>query len=328
MEKTKEIKTLENIENRFVVRKNKLVEGKVKLKAKSYDLIRGIASLVERDDTDFWTYQISVKSLDIDYTRAKEYIRDIMRNPIEIKDDVKKTFKAYAWCSTMIYENGVIKAKLNPDLKEFFLEIKGNYTKTFEKYILPMESVYAKRIYELLMQNKNYTGYRKFVLSELQEILNVPKSLKKYPDFKRRVLVTAINEINKHTDIYIPVNTKDSNDESWVRLQCGSKRKITHLNIPFLIKEDIKKQQEQMVSNEVDIGKTIEKSVDIEGMLYRFPEEIRSKMFGYYHMRLIEFVEWVRAENFRPRHNDWQTSFERHCDGYRKNLGKMDDTFV
>jgi plasmid replication initiation protein len=317
-------KDLEILTNRDVVRKNNLITGKVKLKAKSYDIIRSFMSLIEFEDNEFKTYSLKAKDLEVDYHLAKEYIDDIMTHPVKIKDDKNKNYKVYAWCSYMEYNNGIISACFDPKMKDFMLQIRGSYTKTFEKYILPMESIYAKRIYELLIQNKGYTRYRKFVLSELQEILNVPKSMQNFANFKKYVLVTAINEINKHTDIYIPVNTKDLKDESWVRLQCGSKRKITHLNFTFLLKEDIKKQQEQMVSNEEDIGKIIERSVDIEGMLYRFPEEIRGRMFGYYHMRLIEFVEWVRAENFRPRHNDWQTSFERHCDGYRKNLGKLD----
>jgi len=230
-------KELENIDNRNFVRTNKLVNGRVKLKAKSYDLIRNISTLVSPTDTDFWTYEVEVAKLGIDYKRAKEYIRDIMRNPIEIKDDVKQTFDCYSWCSSMKYKNGFITFKLDPEMKEFMLQIKGNFTKTFEKYILPMESIYAKRIYEMLYQVKDF-GYRKFNLEELQEILDVPKSLIPYFNFKARVLLIAIKEINKHTDIYIPVNTDNLKDVSWIRLQCGKTRKITHLNFEFRLKSD------------------------------------------------------------------------------------------
>ena len=167
-------KELQNIDDRDLVRHNKLVNGKVKLKAKSYDLIRSISTLVNYNDADFWTYELEVTSLGIDYKRAKEYIRDIMRNPIELQDDKNKTFKCYSWCSALEYKNGFITFRLDPKMKEFMLQVKGNFTKTFEKYILPMNSMYAKRIYEMLIQNIDY-GYRKFNLEELQELLDVPK---------------------------------------------------------------------------------------------------------------------------------------------------------
>ena len=94
-------KEIEILEKRDLVRHNKLVNGRVKLKAKSYDLIRSISTLVDFNDTDFHTYELKVTELNIDYKRAKECIRDIMRNPIEIKDDVKKSFHCYSWCSSL-----------------------------------------------------------------------------------------------------------------------------------------------------------------------------------------------------------------------------------
>jgi len=45
--------------------------------------------------------------------------------------------------------------------------------------ILPIRSSYSKRIYLLLKEYEYDTiGYREFQLSELQEILKVPKSFK------------------------------------------------------------------------------------------------------------------------------------------------------
>jgi plasmid replication initiation protein len=200
-------------------------------------LIRSISTLVNYNDADFWTYELEVTSLGIDYKRAKEYIRDIMRNPIELQDDKNKTFKCYSWCSALEYKNGFITFRLDPKMRDFMLQVRGNFTKTFEKYILPMNSMYAKRIYEMLIQNIDY-GYRKFNLEELQELLDVPKSMKAYRNFKQKVLLVAIKEINKHTDIYIPVDTTNLKDVSWTRLQCGKIRKITHLNFEFRKKSD------------------------------------------------------------------------------------------
>ena len=305
---------IQNIEDRYVVRKNKLINGKVKLKAKSYDLIRSISTLVDYNDTDFHTYELEVASLGIDYKRAKEYIRDIMRNPIEIKDDIKKSFHCYSWCSSLHYENGYITFKLDPDMKEFMLQVKGNFTKTFEKYIMPMSSIYAKRIYEMLMQNEDY-GYRKFNLEELQEVLNVPVSMKAYPNFKKKVLLIAIKEINKHSDIYIPVDTENLKDESWIKLQCGKTRKIIHLNFQFQKKQKEKgsaaEPQQTTKEKREDIFKKITQHSD---SIYKEGENIDRD--AYFASRLFDFVDYIEKRDFKC--DDLVKSWGKHLEGYRQ----------
>ncbi len=311
------------IEERNLVRTNKLINGKVKLKAKSYDLIRAFSSLVEYNDTDFWTYTIKVSDLDIDYKRAKEYIRDIMRNPIEIKDDIKEKFECYAWCSTMKYENGYIEAKLNPDLKEFMLQIRGNYTKTFEKYVLPMESIYAKRIYEMLIQNKDY-GYRKFNLEQLQEVLNVPKSMKRYSDFKRFVLLTAIKEINKHSDIYIPVDITNLKDKSWIKLQCGKARKITHLNFEFRKKDDkesTKEPKQTQATQSIQEPKKvtyelIDKAIDRD-MIFHFTNCDTIEKKQSLNNKIEEFIKYC-VDN-QKEYENYENSFSRYLEIAKQN---------
>ncbi len=70
--------------------------------------------------------------------------------------------------------------------------------------ILPIRSSYSKRIYLLLKEYEYDTiGYREFQLSELQEILKVPKSFKIFNRFKEKVLFKAKEDINKFTDLQI-----------------------------------------------------------------------------------------------------------------------------
>ncbi len=66
--------------------------------------------------------------------------------------------------------------------------------------ILPIRSSYSKRIYLLLKEYEYDTiGYREFQLSELQEILKVPKSFKIFNRFKEKVLFKAKEDIHKFT---------------------------------------------------------------------------------------------------------------------------------
>jgi plasmid replication initiation protein len=225
----------------------------------------------------------------------------------------------------MKYKNGFITFKLDPDMREFMLGLKeqGNFTKTFEKYILPMESLYAKRIYEMLYQVKKY-GYRKFELEELQKVLDIPKSFKSYFNFKARVLVIAIKEINKYTDIYIPVDTDNLKDESWIKLQCGKTRKITHLNFEFRLKSDKGLFE---VKNQKTIRDEILEYIDIDIMTATLPNSIKQAQIQYLQERLSEYIEWVESVDnvmLNKLRKDWNTSFDRHISGYEKNLNKLD----
>ena len=310
-------KELQTIDERDFARSNKLVNGRVKLKAKSYDLIRTLATLVSPNDTDFWTYEVEVKSLGIDYKRAKEYIRDIMRNPIEIQNDTKQTFDCYSWCSSMKYKNGFITFKLDPEMQEFMLGLKeqGNFTKTFEKYILPMESLYAKRIYEMLYQVKKY-GYRKFELEELQKTLDVPKSMMSFSRFKEKVLLIAIKEINKHSDIYIPVDTDNLKDESWVKLQCGKTRKITHLNFEFRLKSDkgLFTEPKEQTKEQKEIQRLrkieeLEQQIDKELIFLKFGATSTEQKREIY-LKIVEFINYVLDNN--KDYKDLTESFFRY----------------
>jgi len=220
-------------ERRDTVRHNKLINARIKLNAKAYDLTRSFISLVERDDTDFWTYSISVADLGIDYKEAKAVIRNIMRNPVEICDDTKKKFEAYGWFTTMKYSKGVVEARINSDLKDMMVQLNGNHTRILEKYIFPMSSIYAKRLYELLSEYKGI-GYRKFILDDLYDKLQVSKTLKIYSNFKNKVLAIAIEQINTHSDLYLDLPIDNMQSHEWIALQCGKTRGITHLNFSII----------------------------------------------------------------------------------------------
>jgi len=333
--------TKELVENSNISRSNKMINGRINLKAKSYDLLRSFASLVDFNDTDFHEYSLDVLDMGIDYKRSQSYIDDIMGNPLRIKDDRKQKYQSFSWMTSMTYENGCITAKLNPDLKPLMLELKenGNFTKTFEKYILPMNSLYAKRIYEMLLQNKDY-GYRKFNLKELQEVLNVPKSMYKYMNFKAKILLIAIKEINKYTDIYIPVDTENLKDASWIKLQCGKTRKITHINFEFQNKstasapatksqepkeisapsqsktELLEKRFEELANN-LSLLNYLDLPAEFE--INEIDVELTKEFHKYISKQLFVFFQYCRDNN--KNYKNLATSFKRHIRGaYKNNL--------
>lgn len=110
-------------------------------------------------------------------------------------------------------ESGYIKITLDNGLVPYLLQLKKNYTQYELIYTLLFKSKYSVRLYELIKsihyhELEEYT--RRYTLEELRSIL-LPKPEKEearkkgeeyqnFKDFKKRVLIPAVNEINEYTD--------------------------------------------------------------------------------------------------------------------------------
>ena len=308
--------------NDLVVRHNKLINAKIRLSSKEYDLIRTFMKYIQRKDSDFWSFSVLASELGINNSRGKPMVRNIQRKPIEIEIG-KDGIISIPFFTTLKYNNGIFEGKFNTDLKKVLLEIEGDFTKTFEKYILPMESVYAKRIYELLIENKRI-GYRKFRLEQLQDILDIPKSMKSFSRFKEKVLLIAIKEINKHSDIYIPVDITNLKDESWIKLQCGKARKITHLNFEFRKKDDKEPTEEpkqtqatQSIQEPKKVTyELVDKEIDRD-MIFHFTNCDTIEKKQSLNNKIEEFIKYC-IDN-QKEYENYENSFSRYLEIAKQN---------
>lgn len=66
---------------------------------------------------------------------------------------------------------------------------------------MPLSSNYSIRLYQLFKEYEKLTK-RTFTVEELQELLQVPKSLKVYSNFKEKVLKVAEKELIENCDIF------------------------------------------------------------------------------------------------------------------------------
>lgn len=256
------------MENNLVVKKNPLVNARYKLNPLELKIILSVVGMIDKDDSDFWTYQIRVSDLDADYKNLQRAARSLMKRLFEIENDDE--WVMMPWFSYMAYKKreGVLECHFDPKLKPYLLHLKDNFTAYTLKSVLPMRSSYSIRIYELLKQYETI-GSRVFNLDELLKILQVPKSYHIWRAFSRRVLEPAKKEINQHSDItinYQPVKTG---------------RKITAINFriaPNLkklpLKQYIARVRAECVGETLlrtidkETGKKIELSVSEKGYLY------------------------------------------------------------
>ena len=106
-------------------------------------------------------------------------------------------------------KSGKFTIMFHPDMIPYLLELarqreegKGYYTQYTFRYILPMRSQYAIRLYELLKSYQKNNRDWWFKLDELKRLLNC-QNYKGFKDVRVNVLEPAVKEINKFSDIKV-----------------------------------------------------------------------------------------------------------------------------
>ena len=156
----------------------------------------------------------------IDYKSGKNYN--------QIKADIKKLSDRSLWVeafgdpntevlvrlinkSWVNSKSGIVKIRLDEDVKQYVTALFNQYQKNGELYTsyaflytLPMRSVYSMRLYELLKswateQSEEWGHHWK--IDELQTLLG--SEYDRYPDFRRKVIEKALEEINEYTDLNV-----------------------------------------------------------------------------------------------------------------------------
>ncbi len=136
------------------------------------------------------------------YTKLKRTLLDLKNKSFMLEDE--KTIRTVDWISKAIIEkdSGIVKIKLDEDLKPYLIDLKNNFTRYELYYILNFKSQYSIRLYEL-MKSYEFKKSIEIEIDELQEKLQ--SNYARFVDFKRYVIEMALQEINRETDIEVDV---------------------------------------------------------------------------------------------------------------------------
>ncbi len=180
-----------------------------------------ISKLNSISDKDFELHEVPISEIlgevlshesEDNYTYIKNLCRSLSKRILEdetlvfdpVTNKKEEMFEVMAIFKRIQYlkRKAVICYQLNDCLKPYLLGIRKNFTQIPLQNILPINSGYAIRIYQMLLcelkQNRNEVTR---TLIELQDTLCVPKSMYKWDNFKRNVLEPSLKEINATTDI-------------------------------------------------------------------------------------------------------------------------------
>ena len=205
-----EIVEVRNLSNRKVVTQaNAMINSKYTLNLSEQRLILfAIAQIDSVNDESFFKFSCTVKelekelSIELKESRLKDLAVNILKKPLLIKEGIN--WIACNWFSSFKYYGGEarIEFKISDDLVPYLLKLKEKFTTYSLEIAIQFQGKYTTRFYEFCMQVKNQDKKEiSFELDFLYELLQLPKTMRVWGQFKRDVLDLSINEINEKTEI-------------------------------------------------------------------------------------------------------------------------------
>ena len=167
------------------------------------------------------------------YSELQEVAKNLYQRSLTIHNPDPKRPKIkkieMRWISSISYmpEDGKISLCFSQKILPYLSELKGQFTKYELKHIGNMKSIYAIRLYELLMQWKG-TGTRTVEIEWLKQQFQLEGQYPAMKDFKKWVIDPAVKDINTHSDFEV----------SWTQKKTG--RRVTHFTFTFGEKKPVK----------------------------------------------------------------------------------------
>lgn len=228
-----------------VVKANDLIQkSHFSLSLLQQKIVLYLISQIEYTDKEFRLYEFDIREfckvcgIDFDnggnYTYLKEQIKEIADKSLWITIEDEETLLRWIEKPYINRKEGVIKIRLDEDMKPFLLQLKANFTQYELIYTLHFKSKYTIRLYELIKSihyHELETYERTYTVEELQKLLDA-EVYKTYQHFREKVIDKAIAEINEYSDkivSYEPI--KVGRRIGKIKLKIASKDTLKKLEI-------------------------------------------------------------------------------------------------
>ena len=201
-------------DNFMVTQRNELIEARHinPLTVREQKIILTMVSMIQPTDEDFKDYRISIKEFSemlglegkAKYTELKAITKDLMSKSIEIpRADGGWLFAN--WVSSAEYQKGegIIALSFSPKLLPYLLQLKNAFTSYRLSNILALKSTYSIRLYELMKKWQHRGKWECSVESIREKIGANSKAYSLYGNFKNKILLPSIQELNEQTDLFI-----------------------------------------------------------------------------------------------------------------------------
>lgn len=199
---------------RRVTKANELIQkSRFSLSTQQQKIVLFLISQINPWDEDFKVYKFSIAEFSRvcgisrlggkDYAEMKAAIKEIADKSLWVKlENGKETLLRWIEKPYIDEGKGTVEIRLDKDMKPYLLQLRENFTDYELIYTLRFRSKYSIRLYELI-RSVQYHDLKetccRFSVSQLKGLLDA-EEYREYRDFKRRVLNTAVNEVNRYSD--------------------------------------------------------------------------------------------------------------------------------
>ncbi len=140
------------------------------------------------------------------YKRVRAAIDKLKKHSLWLYDKETKseTTVDYIGKAKMYIGSGIVEITLDKDLKPYLINLSRNFTLFSLRNVLAMKSRYSISLYQILKSQYFKGPIYTVTIEELKEHLDAA-SYKDFKDFKKRILLPALTEINEFSDLKVSV---------------------------------------------------------------------------------------------------------------------------
>lgn len=218
---------IDNMRDYPIKKSNEMVQKTMfMLTAQEFDLLQYIIMKIKDDDMELKPMEIPIKEyMEIanipksgkNYENIKASLKALRDKSVWVEDIDGKGATLVAWIDAPVridYGSGVVRLQLSEFWRPYLLELKQRYTVTTLRDVIPMKSVYGKRMYELLtsyLMNDKDSAYVEFELENLKKKLlgdKWNKIYKNFKDFNAKVLKPAMRDLETYGDLDVQMTLR------------------------------------------------------------------------------------------------------------------------
>lgn len=235
-------RVIENLSNRNIIKiSNDFAWAQINIQEVSLNIFLMLLTELDIEDKELPIFDIAIldiekklgKKLNRKQSKLDNIIQDFLGKNLQL-DNGTEFISLCSECEIIIEKNMLfLRIKINPLLKEEFLNLTKNFTKINLKHILPLRGINVKRMYMILRKMAQLNNWDT-QFETLLTMLNSPASHYKYGNFKAQVLTPSVEQINNLEDKEMTI--------SYTMKAIGA-RKIKTLEFKIKL---IKKVQENM----------------------------------------------------------------------------------
>lgn len=225
-----------------IVKSNQVIEASYQLSAVEQRIVLAAISRIPKSQpiTDDELYPVSVNELQLlgvhektAYRDLKEGINRLYERSINLSIDDKSIKMRWVQEIQFLDSQSIIGIRFSKPILPFISNLSREFTKYALSDIAGINSGYGIRIYELLVQYRQI-GKREISVESLRSMLELGKKYPLFADFKKRVIDTAVDQINECSPLSVSYEQKKTG------------RKVTHILFSFKEKsKSINHQNEQ-----------------------------------------------------------------------------------